>query len=416
MLSSELAPGRYHYVAEAVHHVAQAGITTRVDEGGVLHYVPVNTPRFEGGQLVVEASGSNMLLRTSEFNDAYWTKSAAIASNTAIAPDGTTTADTVTISGAGQGVDATATVTPGGTYTASWFAQLGTLALADYRYAIYNASAGSFIEMDAVPAFEPKANGWARVKSTFSAPVGCTQVRIYPVRNSADVSGTLHLWGAQLELGEAASSHMPAMAAIASRAADKVYVRAGFPLGLTDSERRVVGGCWLVEMFFQQGVQRLTTWPLDLEWNGQTFRGLGELGAVGNLQESDSGSPEKATLTLSSVKVSLLSLALGQVETYRGRPVNIYYWPVDQTYCTVGDPLLRYFGVMDQVSVKRNENTGSITMTCMPGGVDSARRPTTLRMSHAQHQSRFPGDRGLEHIVGMINVPQVWISKSFFER
>jgi len=181
---------------------------------------------------------------------------------------------------------------------------------------------------------------------------------------------------------------------------------------------KVIGGVWLVEMFFASGTQRLTNWPLSLTYGANTYTGLGTVGSVGNLTESEANTDKRTTLTLSPVRTELLALALGNVEGYRGKPVNIYLWAIGDNYQPVGNPLLRFFGVMDQVSVKRNagqsgEVTGSIEMTCLPGGADSTRKGSTLRMNNAQHQSRHPGERGFEYVNDLLANEQVWLSKNF---
>jgi hypothetical protein len=173
---------------------------------------------------------------------------------------------------------------------------------------------------------------------------------------------------------------------------------------------------WLVETYFTQGTQYWTNWPVSVDWNGHTYLGLGEIGAVGSMQETESGVDGKMLLSLSPVKIEILSLALGNVEGYRGKPVNVYLWPVDSTYQPIGTPVLRYFGVMDQVGVKRNGSTGMIEMSCLPAGANSKRRSAALRMNHVQQQLVHPGDRGFEYIEDLTNNPQLWLSKAFQAR
>lgn len=64
-----------------------------------------------------------------------------------------------------------------------------TLAAADYKFAIYNATAGSFIAQNIVPT---------------QTPGGCTSIRVYAYRNPSISSGTLAAWGAQLNRGAVA--------------------------------------------------------------------------------------------------------------------------------------------------------------------------------------------------------------------
>lgn len=184
---------------------------------------------------------------------------------------------------------------------------------------------------------------------------------------------------------------------------------------ITQAQARVIGALHLVEAHFAQGVQRWTNWPLNLTWGGNTFLGLGTLGNVSEARESDSGTGEKVTLTLSPVPPEILTLALGGVENYRGRPINVYTWAVGSTYQPIGNPVLRHTLVMEQVGIKREKESGAIELTCMPAGANGTRRALGLRISHAQHRRQYPTERGLEYALGLVNQPQLWLSKAFQE-
>ncbi len=176
---------------------------------------------------------------------------------------------------------------------------------------------------------------------------------------------------------------------------------------------RVMGVMWLVEASFTQGMQRWTNWPVDVQWGGNTYRGLGELASVSDIRETDSGVGEKVTLNLSPVDTAILPLALGNVEGYRGRPINLYVWALDGNFQPVGTPLLRHTGVMDQIAIKREKDTGSVELYCVPAGANGTRRAVGLRVNHAQQQLAYPGDLGLAFAAGLVNSPQLWLSKSF---
>lgn len=219
----------------------------------------------------------------------------------------------------------------------------------------------------------------------------------------------------QLEKGTAATSPVLTSSGAVTRPEDQVFVRAAFPRGAAAEARRINGGFYMVEAFFTQGTQRWTNWPLDVEWNGESYRGLGELGTVTELTESEGGVGGKVTLRLSPVAPGLLPMAMGNVESYRGKPVNVYFWPVDGNYRKVGQPILRHFGVMDQVSIKQDGDNGVIELTCLPGGTNGIRKSGGLRVSAAQQKLVDPLDRGLEYAPALVNNPQLWLSKQFQE-
>lgn len=178
---------------------------------------------------------------------------------------------------------------------------------------------------------------------------------------------------------------------------------------------RVIGAVLLVEADFMIGMQRWTTWGDNIQWNGNTYLGLGQLGSISELKESEAATTDKITLTLSPVPAQNLPLALGSVEGYRGRPINIYFWAVGPDYQPVGSPVLRHAAVMDQVSIKKDKESGSIELMCLGAGANSSRRMVGDRISHAQHTLKYPGERGLEYAAGLVNNPQMWLSKRFQE-
>lgn len=175
-----------------------------------------------------------------------------------------------------------------------------------------------------------------------------------------------------------------------------------------------VGVLYLVEMDFLGGTLYLTNWPADVVISGQTYTGLGNLGGVGELKESEDGQTQKVDLTLSQVNASYLSLALGSVPNYQGRAVRIYVALTDANLALSGSPVLRFSGWMNLVKVKReNANTGIITVECMTGGYDVRRNPAALRMNDVQHQAVRPGELGFQYVADLIGKPQLWLSKRF---
>lgn len=178
---------------------------------------------------------------------------------------------------------------------------------------------------------------------------------------------------------------------------------------------RVIGAVLMVEADFLLGMQRWTTWGDDIVWNGNTYMGLGQLGSISELRETEAATNERITLKLSPVPVQNLPLALGSVEGYRGRPINIYFWAVGPDYQPVGSPVLRHQAVMDQVSIKRDKESGSVELVCLGAGANSTSRMVGERISHAQHVLKYPGERGLEYAASLVNQPQMWLSKRFQE-
>jgi len=152
---------------------------------------------------------TNLLTYSEQFDNAAWVYGAngVYTANTTISPIGSLTADTYTISGTTNGTYQNVTVSASTQYTFSFYVKLGTLSASNFLIAIYNNTASSFIVADIVPSQTPTTSEWTRITYSFTTPVGCTSVRVYPFRNASISAGTFFIWGAQLVQGSVAGNY-----------------------------------------------------------------------------------------------------------------------------------------------------------------------------------------------------------------
>lgn len=215
-------------------------------EAGVLAQVGNDVPRYDfDGRLLVEPAATNLLLRSAEFDDASWSKIAgSITANAVGAPDGTLSADKFVESAAtsARGVRQDPSWVSGQAYTVSIFAkaaersvvQLALSAAISLAYANFNLATGviSASGGGAVPAIEAVGDGWYRcsigLTSAATGAGGYLPIMVPSPTSSRSASyagdGTsgLYLWGAQVETGGVATSHIPTAGSQVTRAADAV--------------------------------------------------------------------------------------------------------------------------------------------------------------------------------------------------
>lgn len=149
--------------------------------------------------------GLNLLYFPQDFQN--WDKAiVSITPNTIIAPDGTLTGDMLTTSEPLHALYQYIPVIPSTTYTFSWYAKLSTLTP---KYSVFNAtSLVNIISPTLYSTGTSVGNGWFRYSATFTTPVGCVGIYVYPVRDSG-TTGDIFIWGAQLELGSIATTYYP---------------------------------------------------------------------------------------------------------------------------------------------------------------------------------------------------------------
>jgi hypothetical protein len=183
-------------------------------------FARASTARYYDGKTVAKAE-ENLYAYSQEINDAYWSKfNLTVTANTTTAPDGTTTAETITAS-------AVPSITPSflrtipapvETYTSSYFVKAGThnfVQLYNTNGAAvaitFDLSTGTYLVTTGTPTggIESLADGWYRIWMTYtatnSAGVGTgfllaeTSSATRLATWSPVGTETVFVWGAQLE-------------------------------------------------------------------------------------------------------------------------------------------------------------------------------------------------------------------------
>lgn len=217
---------------------ASAGYYTKAD--GTLQSFGSNVLRYGTNGLLVEEARTNIWTRSQEFDNGAWGKNRCSATaDTTAAPDGTTTAETITIT---TGIAPLVERSPpaNGTYAASVYAKFGTAPFICLFYYdgtsehsvgwdIQNGTAGVVATGTAwsAPTIEALANGWYRVTATVVINGAGGTIAISPGDDANGGNGTTngltaHIWGAQLEAGAFATSYIPTTSASVTRNADIV--------------------------------------------------------------------------------------------------------------------------------------------------------------------------------------------------
>jgi len=193
--------------------------TTTTAQAGVLE----NTPRLNyttgvaNPSLLLEPSRTNLVRYSEYYEGTGWILGTGVlTSNTTetTSPEGLyNAAKFVDTNNGAQLYHSGMPVTASTQYTFSFYAKgdIGTPTLA-----VYDESNGAFILVDI--AYSISEDSWTRIEETITTPVGCTSLRVYPIRGTG--SGTIYFYGAQVELGSYPTSYIPTYSVSATRGQD----------------------------------------------------------------------------------------------------------------------------------------------------------------------------------------------------
>jgi hypothetical protein len=204
--------------------------------------------------LLIEAAATNLALRSSDLNTTIndgtnWVISGDYTRSnvSTLLPDGTT-GNACQISGSTSASfrNNAVTVVASTVYTWSFYARNNGGSQARYR--VWNASAGSSIVdytlagsnyVSQIGGANNISSTWVRVSVTFTTPVGCTLIYVYPLSSDPGTVDVL-LWGAQLELGAQATSYISNAASSLTRLADDAVIRSTAWTGLYSKPGTIV--------------------------------------------------------------------------------------------------------------------------------------------------------------------------------
>jgi hypothetical protein len=225
--------------------VTRATTAYRTNASGILESVASGVPRLDypigGGcpSLLVEPAATNLLLRSEEFDNAYWTKEPSVqvvTSGSVLNKRGVTSQKLEFISGGIRRLFRSFSYVSGTTYTLSIFAKSDGVANLRLRFqdnANSAFTAGTNIEFNLIDgtatadtgyvvSIIPQGDGWFRCIATATCTASVTESLGAWVLNATTAGQGIYIDAIQLETGSVATSYIPTVAATATRNADVI--------------------------------------------------------------------------------------------------------------------------------------------------------------------------------------------------
>jgi hypothetical protein len=222
---------------------------TYVGSNGLIQTATYNQPRFEfdtvTGQckgLLIEESRTNLWSSYADLGAGgagvynNW-NAAPISTNTAVAPDGTTTADTFFATSPTATRAFTFSATAGTTYTFSMYVKRNPASndayLSQFGASIVwsnNGSSYTGYTSVSVNAQTLPQGVWTRVSTSYTCPTGAVSMQFGPSNGGGSGAGvgdqlySIFVWGLQIEAGAYATSIIPTSGSQVTRSYDSVVM------------------------------------------------------------------------------------------------------------------------------------------------------------------------------------------------
>lgn len=140
----------------------------------------------------------------------------------------------------------------------------------------------------------------------------------------------------------------------------------------------------------------------DLDIDGNTYTGAGELIGVSEVRESSDIAAYGATLTLTGIPTNLINLALS--EPYQGRRAIVKFG-VEYNGTKYTDVV--FTGEMDQMNIQIGADVSNISLDVESRLVDLD-RARIRRFTDGDQQSRFDGDLAFEFVARLQSESLQW--------
>lgn len=159
-----------------------------------------------------------------------------------------------------------------------------------------------------------------------------------------------------------------------------------------------------VQIQFTSGISYIWSGVGSVQWNGQTWLGVGAFGNISAIEESSNIQANGVTLSLSGIDSTLIAKALNELR--QNYPVQMWFGAIDGGN-VVADPWNCFSGRIDVPTVDEGAQTSTISINVESRLID-LQRSRERRYTDQDQQGEFPGDLGFQYVPALQDFSGVW--------
>lgn len=178
---------------------------------------------------------------------------------------------------------------------------------------------------------------------------------------------------------------------------------------------REVAAALLCFMDFRDTPRRWWMGFGDLNAGGQIWQGIGSMIQIDGLEQAMGTNAPRSTFTLSGVDAEIVRLARQASARVKDRPCQVYIQFFEiapggdkMPWAPLDAPYAIWSGIMDQMSYGAEGPTQRRVTLTAESIWTGRRRPAYGFWTDRDQNARFPGDRGLEQVVNLVQKTIRW--------
>jgi len=165
---------------------------------------------------------------------------------------------------------------------------------------------------------------------------------------------------------------------------------AEFRAGLAD---RSIAKTALVEMTYAGGVNRLWSGVGQVQWNGQTWQGLGDLASISEIQDDDQVAVSDLVFQLAGVDPERLKLLNTNV---KGQTAKVWFALVRPDRSVIADPVRIRTANLDVVTQNINESLQATLTVTAQADLWKSDQPGRAAFTPEEQKATYPDDTGFD--------------------